>query len=637
MKKLFTLAAALLASFSLMAETETHPESASSSVAITGTSYSIAGDYIAGVGGTKAGDMQTKGIKFRINKPVGEIANAVEFTVNEGYAISKIAFCGHVNDNSKTSTITTVYVDGTNIEAPQVALPAKTSSASFAFDGFDAKSSIILVFEGAGTQANLEYEITYGPACKDPEFTIPEDGFGFVGDLIDLPVSSKNQSKPINSAVTVDGVAGEYGTDYTFSVSTGLVQATPLRAGTFEITFSQASDGTYCDAEETVTFVISEKAAVTSFEVEGPKKARLGDEVTLTATNFNAAPTRVWWLNSTTGEQIHEGATYTFTASEYGTFEYYVLARNDFNDPDEESYDYAFGVFGSVEITVGTDASLSDLKVNGATIEGFDATVLEYNLELGVYEALKVEATPTDAPYATAEVVDNNEGKVTITVTAQNTHTQEYIINYTRAAKTELVSISESTTWDWADAGNATPEFKDATMPTKSEEFNFADVLINPAESFNAAALAGIAQFANRGEYFQGNMAKFNTTVAGTVVVTYSNTGGSRPYRHVKVNETMSAEGSANQDKKETEAIAVAAGDVEITFYIPDPTQPQSRDGDVEGPSMGRIYKIVFTATPGAGIDNTEATVKAVKVVRDGQLLIQKNGVLYNAQGAIVK
>lgn len=36
-------------------------------------------------------------------------------------------------------------------------------------------------------------------------------------------------------------------------------------------------------------------------------------------------------------------------------------------------------------------------------------------------------------------------------------------------------------------------------------------------------------------------------------------------------------------------------------------------------------------------IDNTEAGVKANKVLRDGVLLIEKNGVLYNAQGAVVR
>ena len=36
-------------------------------------------------------------------------------------------------------------------------------------------------------------------------------------------------------------------------------------------------------------------------------------------------------------------------------------------------------------------------------------------------------------------------------------------------------------------------------------------------------------------------------------------------------------------------------------------------------------------------INNTEDAVKAVKVIRNGQLFIEKNGVIYNAQGAVVK
>ena len=36
-------------------------------------------------------------------------------------------------------------------------------------------------------------------------------------------------------------------------------------------------------------------------------------------------------------------------------------------------------------------------------------------------------------------------------------------------------------------------------------------------------------------------------------------------------------------------------------------------------------------------VENTEAEVKAVKVVENGQMFILKGGVKYNAQGAIVK
>ena len=37
------------------------------------------------------------------------------------------------------------------------------------------------------------------------------------------------------------------------------------------------------------------------------------------------------------------------------------------------------------------------------------------------------------------------------------------------------------------------------------------------------------------------------------------------------------------------------------------------------------------------GVENSEVEVKAVKVIRNGQLFIEKNGVLYDAQGVIVK
>ena len=44
-----------------------------------------------------------------------------------------------------------------------------------------------------------------------------------------------------------------------------------------------------------------------------------------------------------------------------------------------------------------------------------------------------------------------------------------------------------------------------------------------------------------------------------------------------------------------------------------------------------------FVADSGTAIDNTDATVKATKRVINGVLFIEKNGVLYNAQGAVVK
>lgn len=47
--------------------------------------------------------------------------------------------------------------------------------------------------------------------------------------------------------------------------------------------------------------------------------------------------------------------------------------------------------------------------------------------------------------------------------------------------------------------------------------------------------------------------------------------------------------------------------------------------------------KMLLEQSWATGMENADAAVKAVKVVRNGQLFIEKNGVLYNAQGAIVK
>lgn len=65
----------------------------------------------------------------------------------------------------------------------------------------------------------------------------------------------------------------------------------------------------------------------------------------------------------------------------------------------------------------------------------------------------------------------------------------------------------------------------------------------------------------------------------------------------------------------------------------------------VSTPNVGEFFTmpaeaVTVTATfrdKATAIDNAEQEVKAVKVIRNGQLFIEKNGVLYDAQGAIVK
>jgi len=631
MRKLFSFAAALLASVSMFAATiddvkvinDSYSVNFDEVVSATVAKETLIGEYFySPLGNNYANNKGNLNEHLYCLRVKSATQDALGFKLDR--AATLVIYADRVSDRAPKLN-TEIATTGDNLIEGEVELGAEGQRWGKATYTIPAGGTYYIV--GIGDCFLARVEFTLEAKCEDPEFTVlPTEGTGFVGDPINITVTSKNQSKPINPAVTVDGVAGVYGTDYTFSASTGLVQATPLKAGTFVVTFSQASNGTYCAAEESVTFVISEKTPVTSFKVEGPTSARVGDEVTLTATDFNANPTRVWWVDPGTGETIQEGVSYTFKADAEGEISYCVFARNNFNNADSEEDDYAAKVSGYIDVTMGNNAYLSDLKVNGVSLEGFADDVFEYNLgEIGVYEPVNVTATPADDPYATA-VVNPGNNNVLITVFAQDKTTyNSYVIKYTRKAATLLASVSESTTWDWENAGSATPEFTNETMPTKAEEFNFADVLDNPAESFNAAALAGVAQFANRKDhYFQGTQVKFNTTVPGTVTVYYQNTSNREESgrRWVVVNDVKVGDGAVDQKNWYSAEATVAAGDVVITFVDMS-----------EVATMLRINKLVFTKSDATAIDNAAVATKATKRIVNGQVIIEKNGKFYNTLG----
>jgi hypothetical protein len=418
------------------------------------------------------------------------------------------------------------------------------------------------------------------------------------------------------------------GTDYSYNVSLGQVQAIPLKAGTFVIKFTQASNGTYCAAEDSATFVISAKNPVTSFTVEGPTEARIGQEVTLTAKDFDAAATVIEWKDGE-NEVVGTGATYTFTPDAVGNYQFNVYASNEFNeDPVMEVH--------NVEVAISDNALLGDLQVNGVTVEDFDEETYAYNLgQIGVYEALNVVATPEDAPYATAVVVDNGEGTITVTVTAEDQEsTEEYVLTYTRAAATELASISEGTTWDFTKTGATEIKFTDDTPVRKGvTEFNYADVLTNPDASFNAAALNGVAEYAVReGKYFQGSQLKFNTTVPGKLEVVYSNTGNRAAdqdlERILTVNGVKIGNGALRSDTDVTESdIEISAGEVVLSSVL-------KSDESVQ---YIRIKKVAFTTNDATAIDNAAVTEQATKRIVNGQVIILRDGKTYNALGTEVR
>lgn len=180
MKKIFTLAAALLTVFTLSAETEVNPSSdISKDVAVAGTSYTIPSTFIAGKGSTKVSPMENNGVKVRINRPAGELTNALQFTVNEGYAINSIQIVGVTNSDDKAAVVGSIYVDGTAWNGTfDGNLPAKNAEAAsnILVSGIEAKESVVFVFSelNDASQANICYTIAYEEATPstDPKLEV---------------------------------------------------------------------------------------------------------------------------------------------------------------------------------------------------------------------------------------------------------------------------------------------------------------------------------------------------------------------------------------------------------------------------------------------------------------------------------
>lgn len=108
-------------------------------------------------------------------------------------------------------------------------------------------------------------------------------------------------------------------------------------------------------------------------------------------------------------------------------------------------------------------------------------------------------------------------------------------------------------------------------------------------------------------------------------VILTSGSGGKRP---IKVTVNGVVDESITQTAASGESITIALSEAVEGNFIG--IESNGNNGD------GGFTKIKVNGWPTA-IDNTDAAVKATKRVINGVLFIEKNGVLYNAQGAIVK
>ena len=590
MKKLFTLAAAVLASFSLWAATESNPTAdVASNDEVSGTSYTIDGTYVAGLGGTKAGDMATKGIKFRLNRTAGELSNAVEFKVNEGYVITKIDFCGHVNDNSKTSTITQVLVDGVDINAASVDLPAKTSSASFSYT-INATESFIMVFEGSGTQANIEYTITYEEAVQKEvdHVDVTLGGVAVNGEAL-----SDIQMATLYGALSLE-LANEYAEAPT-------------------VTFTVQTD-TYYVGEETPSTKNEGIDVVAALNPNGKWQAQqtVGEQ-TYTITAVKPATVTITYMDGATvlGEEIVKVGE---SATKHGEYEVKPLAEFQ-------------GWYTDAELTSEADLSatvVANMVLYGKFVKAYaqslniEQLVVTNGKSYGIKDAL----TAAGYEYSNLDALDSlnnekgaarNEPYLGLKIKTQG----GFIACNVATGSTIRVKFGYVENNVLAIAGNDTMTLTPANKTLDVLEFTAAaDTYVKIQTTSGKTvvikqimvdeAIADVMYKITYAAAENGEVSGWTVAYPGEeVIVTPTPAEG---YKTV----SLTYNGIALHD----EEVGY------VTFIMP-----------AEAVQVVAQFATEFPT----GIENTEAEVKAVKVVENGQMFILKGGVKYNAQGAIVK
>ena len=236
MKKIFTLAAAVLASFSLWAAVETEvydATGASSSVEMKKTSSTLPALYVAGQGGgpITGYSPENKGVKLNTQKSKVTVSSVeygyVMITVHPGYALRSIKIEGTSNGSNaidlfgifadvNTENLAASLESG-NLLGSKVSFPNKnTDYVSSPAITLDASSNALLQFAGSGDSQmraiiTVDYERT--ATCDDPTiaWAVEPEG-GKVGDADFVASVSTPAGQTISWASSVPEVA-TVGTD----------------------------------------------------------------------------------------------------------------------------------------------------------------------------------------------------------------------------------------------------------------------------------------------------------------------------------------------------------------------------------------------------------------------------------------
>ena len=249
---------------------------------------------------------------------------------------------------------------------------------------------------------------------------------------------------------------------------------------------------------------------------------------------------------------------------------------------------YIIGSEDSPSFTVAATASAGDLSYQWRVIDGTKDNAIQGATDATIVmkDYIPADLLTVPATYQVYCVVTDGNGSV-----ESNKAT---LIIKNAAVPGVLESISASTTWNFSDITWDGESYKnnngdfEFTGDNLTKEWIYGDIDgFTFASSFNASAIAFTGQYPirnNSKKIAQNGVLHFNTTVPGTIKVSFSDTGKTIPEggavkRYLNVNGTNTEfytmrDGSGTDPK--TAEVEVAAGDVTITGMGEDGITPQA-------------------------------------------------------------
>lgn len=271
-----------------------------------------------------------------------------------------------------------------------------------------------------------DVDVTAGPAPKSNDATLSDlkvdgttiEGFAPATTTYNYSVAATATVAPVISATkndtkASDPVISQPTLPTAGSPTTGTVKVTAEDGETsltYTITFTRAElshDATLKDIKVDGKSISGFSPSVTSYTVDIPFSQTTIPEVTATV-NSNGAKAEV-----TPASTVEGTASILVTAEDGSTQKTYTLTFQ--------------------KVAASTDATLSDLKYDGKTVNGFNATKTSYSVELPEGSAVPVVSATTTHPFAETAITQatSTSGTAEVEVTAEDGATKKtYTITF---------------------------------------------------------------------------------------------------------------------------------------------------------------------------------------------------------------